>query len=115
MATGLSKIHNLDSSMHNILACSHGTGVLKVEWCPNKQSRNCYIRPVTSHYVVIVLFLVLENDVIRCYVYRLVLLMIICINSGLQILKLCCQWLSQNAYYAVGLEISGGKWWNDWF
>jgi len=75
MATGLCEIHNLNGSMHNILACSHGTGVLKVEWCPRKPSCNCYIQPVTSHYFVVVLFLVLENDVICCYVYKLVLLM----------------------------------------
>jgi len=91
MSMGLSEIHNLNSSMHNILACSHGTGVLKVEWRPSKQSHNCYIQPVSSHYFVIVLLVVLENDVICCYVYKLVLLMIICINSGLQIFKLCCQ------------------------
>jgi len=91
MATGLSEIHNLNSSMHNILACSHATRVLKVEWCPSKQSCYCSMQPVTFHYYVIVLFLVLENDVICCYVYRLVSLMIICINSGLQIFKVYCQ------------------------
>jgi hypothetical protein len=50
MATDLSEIHNLNSSMHSILACSHATGVLKVEWCPSKQSCNCYIQLVTFHY-----------------------------------------------------------------
>jgi len=91
MATGLSEIHYSNSSMLNILACSHATGVLKVERCPSKQLCNCYIQPVTFHFYVIVLFLVLEDDVICCYVCKLVLLMIICINSGLQILKVCCQ------------------------
>jgi hypothetical protein len=77
VSTGLSEIHNLNSSMHGILAWSHATGILKVEWCPSKQSCNCYIQPVTFHYYVIVLFPVLEDDVICCYVYKLVLLMII--------------------------------------
>jgi hypothetical protein len=38
METGLCEIHNLNSSKHNVLACSHPTGLFQVECCPGKHS-----------------------------------------------------------------------------